>query len=87
MKVGNRIRIAPEHLDRETEEREFIVVEHRQTFGVFWSEEAREAGDLTPLCDLYIPAEDSETEYIPNYGEYDTKMVPCWTVVPEDEER
>lgn len=57
---------------------EYTVVEHRYTTGIFLSDEAKEAGHITPLCELYVTTTASKTKYIANYGEYQTNLIPAW---------
>jgi hypothetical protein len=54
------------------------VVEFRQTLGIFESPEHKEAGELTPLCNLYYDGPYSEEKYISNYGTYRTNQVPAF---------
>lgn len=80
MKVGDRIRIdwmAFGYLWSEVED--YTVEEFRHTLGIFKSEAARRAGNLTPLCELYYDGPDTERAYISNYGEYRTNLVQGWS--------
>ena len=80
MKAGDRIKVdvgtwCPEW-------QEFTVEEFRYCLGIFGSEEHREAGQFTPLCNLYCAGPESEKKYISNFGEYITNMVPAWSDIP-----
>lgn len=78
MKAGDRIRLIRYIMGHPVETLDYTVEEFRFALGIFQSEEARIAGHFTPLCDLYEPGPDSTQEYIPNYGEYYTNMVPLF---------
>ena len=83
MKAGDRIRIQLYGFGGyKTEQKDYTVELFRYCLGVFLSEQAREAGDFTPLCELYGPGPNSEEKYIPNYGEYITNKVPEWMDIP-----
>ena len=83
MKVfkGDIIRIPAHYLKSLTVATEFEVVEFRNCLGIYETEEAKVAGDLTPLCTLYEPSPASTSVYLTNYGSYETNMVPVWEVV------
>lgn len=79
MKAGDKIRIDWMHFGcRWAEVEDYTIVEYRHTLGIFKSEEARKAGHLTPLCELYYDGPDTERDYISNYGEYKTNLVQGW---------
>lgn len=82
MKPGNKIRVTEYYYDQAIGYNDFIVEEFRYCLGIFKSEEHRQAGHFTPLCELYERGPDSELEYIPNYGEYLTNMVQGWSDIP-----
>lgn len=79
MKAGDRISVDWEAFGYWDGVYEYTVEEYRHTLGIFKSEEARRAGVLTPLCDLYYDGPDSERSYISNYGEYKTNQVQGWS--------
>ena len=56
----------------------FTVEEFRHCLGVFESDEHKNAGKFTPLCELYCDGPWSEQDYISNFGEYMTNQVPAW---------
>ena len=82
MKAGDRIRIQRYLNGYPIEQTDHIVEEFRHCLGIFLSKECREAGEFTPLCELYEPGPDSEQKYISNHGEYYTNMVQAWMDLP-----
>lgn len=64
------------------EQRDFTVERFRDCLGVFMSDAAREAGDFTPLCEMYGYGAGSENSYIGNYGEYIKNPVALWMQLP-----
>jgi len=82
MKAGARIRIQRYYLGHPIDQTDHTAEEFRHCLGVFLSDSHREAGEFTPLCDLYEPGPESERKYIPNHGEYVTNMVPAWMDLP-----
>lgn len=74
MKSGDRIRLKSYMVGLE----DFTVEEFRFCLGIFESSQHRKAGAFTPLCELYGRGPDSEDEYISNFGEYTTNMVPSF---------
>jgi len=78
MKKGDKIRVTFYIVGRPSHTKDFIVEEFRYCLGIFTSEQARLAGNFTPLCKLYKPGPSSEEKYIPNYGAYFTNMIPAW---------
>ena len=78
MQVGDKIRVSTYFMGKQTGTKDLLIEEFRFCLGVFESPIARQAGHFTPLCDLYESGPDSETKYIPNYGEYQTNMVQAW---------
>ena len=85
MKTGDRIRVFTYTMGHRSGTKDLTVEMFRYCLGVFHSEQARTAGDFTPLCDLYEQGPDSEQEYISNYGVYYTNMVQSWMDIPNDE--
>ena len=83
MKEGDRIQIQMYTMGKPSHHKVCTVESFRYCLGVFLSEQARTAGHFTPLCELYVPGPETETEYLPNYGEYYTNTVPGWTMVEE----
>lgn len=83
MKVGDRISIKRYIGNTVIEETEHVVEEFRFCMGIFLDGDHRKAGDFTPLCDLYEPGPGSQSDYISNYGEYSTEMVPAWRVLSD----
>ena len=80
MKVGNRISIDwCTFGSRWDDVEEYTVEEFRHTLGIFTSDERRESGEFTPLCELYTKGPESEKKYIPNHGEYTTNLVQGWS--------
>jgi hypothetical protein len=77
MEAGDRIRVITRY---GTEDH--TVEEFRFCLGVFLSDAHRQAGDFTPLCELYEPGPESEERYISNYGSYHTNQVPAWADIP-----
>lgn len=77
--VGDRIRVEIAY----GKTRDLIVEEFRQCLGVFMSDAFREAGNFSPLCELYAPGPISEEKYISNYGPYHTNEVPLWMNLPK----
>jgi len=82
MEAGNKIRIQKYIMGHASHTDDYIVEEFRHCLGVFLSEQAREAGCFTPLCELYEPGPDSKQNYISNYGEYWTNQVQAWMDIP-----
>jgi hypothetical protein len=78
MKAGDKIRLFEYCMGHIVGTNDFIVEEFRYCLGIFESEQDREAGNFTPLCNLYEKGPDSEQKYISNYGEYYTNMVQSW---------
>lgn len=83
MKAGDKIKLQWHVMGKPTGDwLEFTVEEFRYTLGVFESEQHRQAGHFTPLCELYCDGPDAKQGYIPNHGEYRTDQVPAWIDVP-----
>lgn len=78
MKAGDRIRLELSMMGCKVGTEDYTVEEFRDCLGIFKGEEERTAGHFTPLCKLYGRGPESVTEYIPNYGEYVTNMVPIY---------
>lgn len=76
MKAGDRIRLDCGWAGMYSDMQDFTIEEFRFCLGIFQSEQHREAGDFTPLCDLYESGPESENKYISNYGDYNTNEVP-----------
>ena len=65
MKAGNRISIDWRTFgSRWDDVEEYTVEEFRHTLGIFTSDERRESGEFTPLCELYTKGPESEKKYI-----------------------
>lgn len=60
----------------------YTVEEFRHNLGIFTSDEHREAGRFTPLCELYCNGPDSEHRYISNFGNYWSNQVQGWSDLP-----
>tara|TARA_R100001530_G_C4222739_1_gene130427 strand:- start:26 stop:277 length:252 start_codon:yes stop_codon:yes gene_type:complete len=83
MKAGDKIKLQYHVMGFPTKDWiEFTVEEFRYALGIFQSDEHRQAGHFTPLCELYCNGPDAEQRYISNYGEYMTDQVPAWIDVP-----
>lgn len=82
MKVGDKIRVQKYIFNHPLEVVDYTVEEFRFCLGIFVTGSHREAGDFTPLCELYEPGPDSAQRYISNYGEYHTNMVQSWMDMP-----
>ncbi len=78
MKEGDKIRVLTYYMGHRTGAKDFVVEKFRHCLGVFEGGDERTAGNFTPLCELYEPGPESEERYIPNYGNYHTKMVQSW---------
>ena len=83
MKAGDRIRLDVGWLGLYKELQDFTVEEFRHCLGIFKSDQHRQAGKFTPLCDLYEAGPESELEYISNFGEYVTNKVPMFMNIPK----
>lgn len=75
--VGDRIQIYGDRDDLYTCDVEMF----RDCLGVFLSPSAREAGQFTPLCDLYGHGSGSSNGYISNHGGYIKDPVALWSQV------
>lgn len=73
------------HTGAKDGEDELTIEEYRHTLGVFMREETREAGDFTPLCELYMKGPDTEEAYCCNHGPYFTNMVPYFRLKSGEE--
>lgn len=82
MKAGDRIRLDVGWAGMYTDLQDFTVEEFRYCLGIFLSEEHRQAGKFTPLCELYGAGPDSKEEYIPNFGPYTSNQVPIFMNIP-----
>ncbi len=82
MKAGNRIRVSTYVMGYACGFEDFTVEEFRYCLGIFRSPQHREAGNFTPLCELFEPGPDSCRKYISNYGEYHSDMVQGWSDLP-----
>ena len=78
MREGDRIRLITYIFGYSTGAEDYTVELFRHCLGIFGSEEHREAGSFTPLCELYEAGPESERLYISNFGEYTTNMVPSF---------
>ena len=84
MKAGDKVRLARYIMGHQVETEDFTVEEFRYCLGIFESPQHRMAGNFTPLCDLYEKGPESESDYISNYGQYFTNMVPAFMNIPRD---
>ena len=82
MKAGDRIRVWEHCMGYRVGTKDYTVESFRDCLGIFTSDEARQAQEFTPLCDLYEPAPDAIKGYIPNYGEFYSAYVPYFMNVP-----
>lgn len=83
MKAGDKIRIQHYIMGAYPGElTDHVVEEFRFCLGIFLSDQARTAGDFTPLCNLYERGPEAENKYISNYGEYYTNPVQAWMDIP-----
>lgn len=80
MEAGCKIRLEHEYGGTD----DYVVEVFRHCLGVFLSPAHREAGDFTPLCELYGKGPESEEGYVGNHGAYWTNMVPAWMDIPRD---
>ena len=78
VKAGDLIRMPVYTMGKQDGTKDFRVELFRGCLGIFWDDTYRKAGEFVPLCFLYKPGPESEKDYIPNFGEYWTKMVPAW---------
>ncbi|MBL4795910.1 MAG: hypothetical protein JKY50_00695 [Oleispira sp.] len=85
MKAGDRIRMTHYTMGYADGVVDFTVEEFRFCLGIFESDEHRQSGQFTPLCDLYEPGPDSEDQYISNFGPYMTNKVPSFMNLPRAE--
>ena len=84
MKAGDKIRLTDYIMGYANGTSDYTVEEFRYCLGIFESEQHRAAGNFTPLCSLYERGPGSEIDYISNYGEYVTNMVPSFMNIPKD---
>lgn len=82
MEAGNRIRVQKYTMGHPTHQDDYTVEEFRHCLGIFVTDQDREAGSFTPLCELYEPGPESESKYIGNYGSYNTNEVQSWMDLP-----
>ena len=82
MKVGDRIRLDVGGYCG-TDLKDFSIEEFRHTLGVFTSENARTAGQFTPICEMYDRGPDSVNKYLSNWGEYISNQVPMFMNLPK----
>lgn len=78
MKAGDRIRVQHYIMGSAAYTEDYTVEYFRYCLGIFLSDEHSQAGNFTPLCELYEKGPDSEDGYISNYGEYYTNPVQGW---------
>ena len=81
IKIGDTIKVQRYTMGKPNGFANFKIEEFRHCLGFFESENCRKAGEFTPLCHLYIPGPNSKEEYIPNFGPYNTNMIPGWEKV------
>ena len=84
MREGDRIRVQKYIMGHASHCDDYTVEKFRHCLGIFLSNNHREAGNFTPLCDLYEPGPDSEQKYISNYGAHYTNMVQAWMDLPRE---
>ena len=82
MKAGCKIRVTTYVMGYECGFEDFVVEEFRYCLGMFKTDQHREAGNFTPLCELYERGPDSQNKYLSNYGEYVSDMVQGWSDLP-----
>ena len=82
MKAGDKIRVQRYIFSHPTDCEDFIIEEFRYCLGIFESDEHRQAGAFTPLCDMYESGPESERKYISNFGEYVSNKVQGWMDLP-----
>lgn len=87
MKAGDRIRIQTYYRGSKDELIDYTVEEFRHCLGIFETDQDREAGRFTPLCEIYEPGPESEEKYIPNYGSYTSNLVQAWMDLPPEEKQ
>jgi hypothetical protein len=88
MKAGDRIRLTEYIMGLYANgTKDYTVQEFRYCLGIFESDEHRQAGSFTPLCELYERGPDSEIKYISNFGEYTTNMVPSFMNIPKESDQ
>ena len=77
-KEGDVIRWVRDSYWRGMEVEEYTLETYRYTLGFFESENHREAGRFTPLCDpdLWIDGPESREEYISNFGK-----IPAFEII------
>ena len=83
MKAGDKILIDVGWYGMYEELQDFTVEEFKYSLGIFKSDQHRQAGKFTPLCELYGTGPESETKYISNFGEYVTNQVPLFMNIPK----
>lgn len=81
--VGSRIRVQKYTMGHPTHTDDYTIELFRHCPGIFLSSADRQAGNFTPLCELYEPGPDSEKKYISNYGNYFTNEVQSWMDIPQ----
>ena len=87
IKEGDKIRMPTFCMGhRQKETKDYTVECFRNTLGIFECEQDRQAGNLTPLCNLYEAGAESKRDYISNYGEYITNKVPMFMQIPKEKE-
>ena len=60
---------------------EYEVILFRGCLGIFETEQHKEMGRITPICNLYEAGPDSENKYMSNIGPYQTNLVPAFIVL------
>lgn len=78
MRAGDRIRLTIYCVGCPSGTEDFTIEKFRFCLGIFKSDDHRKAGKFTPLCELYEWGPESKTNYISNFGEYVTNMVPSF---------
>ena len=84
MQAGDKIRLTHYMMGYPNGTEDYTVELFRFCLGVFESDQHREIGRFTPLCELYEYGPDSEKRYMSNMGDYVTNMVPSFMNLPRD---
>ena len=83
MKAGDRIRVDMGWEGMYSDYQDFTVENFRYCLGIFASDQHREAGKFTPICDMYERGPESKTLYICNFGEYTSNLVQGFSNLPK----
>ena len=82
MEVGDRIRVPIYCMGYASGYEDFTVELFRHCLGIFETNDHRKAQIFKPLCELYEIGPESKSDYIPNFGEYQTEFVQAWSDLP-----